>query len=150
MGSKSMQPSESRLKSLHKRRRSGRREKASKTKPVMRRQEVGTYHHPWGRPVPTQLLCKSWLTSQTHLPFLFIAEHGVTWHGVSLQAVGVICLVSPPKLLCTPHLFTGVAEQDAGKALRLCAHCSAAPKTSLCCYQPCCGHESKPQHYKEN
>lgn len=75
-----------------------------------------------------------------------IADHGVTWQGMSLWSVAIIC----SDCLCSQHLVHQAtsplkgAEWEIEKVLRLCRYWSTRA-TTLVCYQYCFSHKIKTQ-----
>lgn len=85
----------------------------------------------------------------TQSPQLFIAEHGITWQGISLWSVWVICPGCVPHgPLSTRGWYAVGAEWEKEKALMLCNHYSAIAKT-LVCHQHCFKLQPKTQHHRD-
>jgi len=75
-----------------------RKKEDDKAKQVMQRQSLTTSHR-WADAQPGA--SKQWLTLLKLHFFPFLAEHNVTWYGIFVWLVWVLCpAVSPTNLLC--------------------------------------------------
>ena len=113
----------------------------------MKRQSLITSH---GRQVPSQFPSKKYLTSVTTLPppSIFVAEY-ITWSGIFLWLVQVICLiVSFSSLLCALQSIHWGRQSTIRDSLYTVQTLFNYAET-LGCYQCCFAFKSKNKKNKQ-